>query len=298
MLRASAYRPVLICALSYGSAVAFARMSFEDGSNALTVVTVRCLFSMVAIGIAMRLMGAVPALPRERRLMLALGVVFALNVYAFYKSVELLRVPLAILCFYVYPLLSGLFSALAGLERISARTAGFALVSFAGLALATGASPEAVNLHGVGLALLSAVMIAVLLVVSTRYVAHVEAKTRTFWMMASTSLTLAGATIATDAAAWPVRAHGWAALAAVCVLYAIGVVALFTSASRIGATRTAMMMNLEPVVAISASWLLLGQGLTLLQLLGGGLVIAGVLGSQLLQGPGAPRPPAANPATG
>lgn len=293
MLRASAYRPVILCALCYGTAVTCARMAFEDGSNAVTVVTVRSLFSVLAIGLAMRIMGAVPAAPRERRLLLALGVVFALNVFAFYKSVELLRVPLAILTFYVYPLLSGLFSAMAGLERLTWRTALFALVSFAGLALATGASPEALNPAGIALALLAAILIALLLVVSTRHVSHVDAKARTFWMMASTSVVMSGTTFGTQAAAWPAHLHGWLAMAAVCVLYAVGIVALFTSASRIGPSRTSMMMNLEPVVAISASWLLLGQGLTPTQLLGGVLVIAGVLGSQWRQGTSAPPPPAA-----
>lgn len=267
-------------------------MAFEDGSNAVTVVTVRSVFSVLAIGLAMRFMGSLPATPRERRLLLALGLVFALNVFAFYKSVELLKVPLAILTFYVYPLLSGLLSAAVGLDRLSARTALFALVALAGLALATGASPEAVNLPGNALALLAAVLIAGLLVVSTLRVSHVDAKARTFWMMASTSMVMLAATTATQSAAWPGSARGWGALAAVCVLYAIGIVALFTSASRIGPSRTSMMMNLEPVIAISASWLLLGQGLAPAQLLGGVLVIAGVLGSQLRPGPDSPRPPA------
>jgi drug/metabolite transporter (DMT)-like permease len=35
------------------------------------------------------------------------------------------------------------------------------------------------------------------------------------------------------------------------------------------------------VVAIGGSWLLLGQGLTQVQLFGGALVIAGVIGAQM-----------------
>ena len=254
-------------------------MAFEDGSNALSVVTVRCLFAALAIGVALRVGGTAPTPPRERALLLGLGLLFALNVFSFYKSIELLRVPLAILLFYVYPLLSGIFSALAGLERFNRRTLVFGLVSFAGLALATGASPEALDLTGVGYALLAAVLIAAILVASTRLVAHVDAKGRTFWMMASTSMVLLCVAVAGEAVAWPRSATGWWAVVAVCGLYAIGLVALFTSATRIGPLRTSLIMNVEPVVAISASWLILGQGLAPAQLLGGALVIAGVIGA-------------------
>ena len=258
-----------------------ARVAFEDGSNALTVVTVRCVFAALAIGVALRLSGVPPTPPRSRIQLLALGVIFAFNVFSFYRSIELLRVPLAILSFYVYPLLSGIFSSMAGLEQFSRRTLVYGLVSFAGLALATGASPEAVNLLGLGYAVLAAVLIALLLVVSTRYVSHVDAKGRTFWMMASTSTLLVCATLAADAVAWPRSATGWWAMAAVCALYAVGLVSLFTSATRIGPLRTSLVMNVEPVIAVSASWLILGQGLTPAQILGAALVMAGVIGAQM-----------------
>jgi drug/metabolite transporter (DMT)-like permease len=278
----------------YATSVVAARVAFEDGANTATVVTLRCLFAALAIGVTIRVNARLngrrgATTPRERWLFLALGLVFAVNVYAFYRAVELLKVPLAILAFYVYPLLTGAFSALAGLDRFNPRTIGFALLSLAGLALATGASPEAVDPVGLALALGSGAVIAFLLVVTTRYLNHVDAQRRTFWMMVSTSSLLALATGAGGAALLPRSGTGWLAIAVVCVFYAVGIVALFTSASRIGPLRTALMMNLEPVLAIALSMLVLGQGLSLVQFAGGALVIAGVIGAQLVR---APRPAA------
>ena len=77
-------------------------------------------------------------------------------------------------------------------------------------------------------------------------------------------------------------------MAGVCVMYAIGIVGLYTSAVRIGAVRTALMMNLEPVIAITLSTFVLDQGLTGLQYAGGLLVIVGVIGAQLARSPGVP----------
>jgi drug/metabolite transporter (DMT)-like permease len=281
-LHISDYRHVLTCALVYGLAVVLARFAFEDGSNAATVVSVRCAFAALAIGIALGIDGGQRRTTgRERWLLLGLGLAFALGVFSFYKAIEILRVPLAILVFYVNPLVIGVFGALVGFERLSGRTLLFALVSLAGLALATGASPEAVNAAGIGFAILAAALTAGVLVVSTHRLSHVNAKSRTFWMMIGTSIALAACTLAGDALMWPRSAPGLWAVAGVCVLYAIGLVALFTSATRIGPLRTGLVMNLEPIVAIGGSWLLLGQGLAPAQLAGGALVIAGVIGAQM-----------------
>ncbi len=285
------YAPVLICAVCYAVAVVCARVAFEDGSNASTVVMLRCVFAVLAIGIAVRL-GKAPdtVTARDRRLILSLGLLFAINVYAFYKAIELLRIPLAILIFYVYPLLTGLISAFAGLERLSAPMLLFSLLSLAGLALATGASPETLDPLGVALALFAGAVVALSLVVTTRHVAHVDPLRRTFWMMVSTSASLVAAVVAGQSFAWPHGAVGAAAIGGVCVLYAIGLVGLFTSATRIGPIRTAIMMNLEPVVAIALSTVVLRQGLTGLQYAGGALVITGVIGAQLARRPGAAPP--------
>jgi len=262
-------------------AVVLARFAFEDGANAATVVSVRCAFAAFAIGIALGIGGADKRTTgRERALLLALGIIFALGVFSFYKAIEILRVPLAILVFYVNPLVIGIFGALVGFERLSGRILLFALLSLAGLALATGAAPEAVNAAGVGFAILAAALTAAILVVSTHRLSHVNAKSRTFWMMLSTSATVTAGTLAGDALMWPKSTLGLWAVAGVCVLYAIGLVALFTSAVRIGPLRTGLVMNIEPIIAIGGSWLLLGQGLTPVQLAGGALVIAGVVGAQ------------------
>ena len=263
-----------------------ARLAFENGSNASTVVTLRCLFALIAFGIALRLRkgrGATSA--RDRRFIVILGVLFALNVYAFYKAIELLKVPLAVLIFYVYPLMTGVVSALAGLERMSGRLVAFGLVSLAGMALATGAAPESLDVLGVVLALVAAVIVATTLVLTARHVPHVEPLRRSFWMMFSTSVVLGVAMLGTGSFQWPNSMTGVAGIAGVCVFYAIGLIGLFTSATRIGPIRTAAMMNLEPVIAIALSTVVLHQGLSGLQYAGGVLVMVGVVGAQLSRMP-------------
>lgn len=50
----SAWGTVLTCAVTCAIALVCARIAFEEGSNAATVVTLRCTFAAIAIAIRIR----------------------------------------------------------------------------------------------------------------------------------------------------------------------------------------------------------------------------------------------------
>ncbi|MFN2166514.1 MAG: DMT family transporter, partial [Anaerolineae bacterium] len=58
---------------------------------------------------------------------------------------------------------------------------------------------------------------------------------------------------------------------------AVGYVAWYTSVRRVGSARTAVYSNLTPVVSVLVAWLFLGYKLTVLQFVGGAVVLAGLL---------------------
>ncbi len=66
--------------------------------------------------------------------MLFAGVVFGL-----FAAIALVTVPIAILSYFIYPLITGLLGVLLGIERIGWRGALAALAAFCGLALMIGA---------------------------------------------------------------------------------------------------------------------------------------------------------------
>jgi drug/metabolite transporter (DMT)-like permease len=77
---------------------------------------------------------------------------------------------------------------------------------------------------------------------------------------------------------WPaVGAAAWAGIAySGGLLIALGYVLWSIAVRRIGASRTATLINLNPVVALVAAWLLLGERLDAVQAAGAALVIGGV----------------------
>ena len=75
----------------------------------------------------------------------------------------------------------------------------------------------------------------------------------------------------------PQTVHGWFGFVGVTVFYSFAIIYLYVAMSSIGRLRTALVMNLEPVFAVVFGYLLLGQRLAALQLLGVALVVAAVV---------------------
>jgi drug/metabolite transporter (DMT)-like permease len=62
-----------------------------------------------------------------------------------------------------------------------------------------------------------------------------------------------------------------------------GILFIFVSILRIGPFRTALVMNLEPLIAMVLSALALGDVITPLQALGSGIMLAALVAFQLLR---------------
>lgn len=62
--------------------------------------------------------------------------------------------------------------------------------------------------------------------------------------------------------------------------YCVAIVSMFTAVKWIGPVKTSLMMCVEPLVAISFAIVLLGERLTMQQLIGAALVIVAVVAVQ------------------
>jgi len=180
------------------------------------------------------------------------------------------------------PVMVALASAAFGLEEISRRTWAGVAFCFLGLVvlMRPGAEPAArAGLTGDLLMLVSAACWALYSLVSRRLtlVYSPTAITAVTMAIAAGVLVVIGLP-ALHAQSWSgIRWSGWAGL-----LYsggltiAVAYLAWGVAIRRIGAARTAVLSNLTPVVALVAAWVLLGERLDAEQMLGAGLVIAGI----------------------
>jgi drug/metabolite transporter (DMT)-like permease len=274
--------PALLGASSFACADVVSKIPLRAGADVLTMATVRGFLGVALLFLWLRLVGHSAALGRrEKWVSLGLGVLFAANVFLLFKAIETVTVPIAILTYFVYPLLTGLVAAAIGLEKITWRGATAALAAFLGLALMIGAHPTELAIVGV-LAALGAAGCRVVMLIVTRAALHGADALQITWysMISSTALFVAAALFTLN---WqpPASASGWVGLVVLSVAVTGGIAGVFSSTMRIGPFRTALFMNLEPLLATVGSALFLGEVITPLQALGGAVMIAALVMFQL-----------------
>jgi len=274
--------PVLLGASSFACADVLGKVVLNAGADVLTMSVARGGLGLALLFAWMRWQPpAAPFAPRQRWIALGLGVVFAGNIFLLFKAIETITVPVAILTYFVYPLLTGLAAAATGIEKLSWRGGAAAVAAFLGLALMIGAHPVALAVVGVLAALGAACCRVIMLLVTRAALAGADPLHITWYSLIASTVVLAGAMLATGHWQPPATLGGWAAMVVLSVAVTTGILGVFASTMRIGPFRTALFMNLEPLLTAVGSALFLGEVLTPLQVLGGGIMLAALVMYQL-----------------
>jgi drug/metabolite transporter (DMT)-like permease len=274
--------PVLIAAISFGFADVATKVTLHAQADVLTMALFRGLIGLPFLMLWLSLgTKPVPLTAPARNLSLFIGVLFAGNVYFLFKAIEVMTVPLAILTYFTYPLLTGIAAAAFGVERLGLAGLAAALAAFAGLALMIGAHPGGVALAGLAFALTSASTRVVILLLTRAKLQGADSRMITLWSLAAATGVFAAAALATANWQPPVTGVGWFALIGSSVAMAIAILMIFISTARIGPFRTALFMNLEPLLATIGSAFVLGEVITWVQAIGGAVMIAALVAFQM-----------------
>jgi len=186
-----------------------------------------------------------------------------------------------VLTYFIYPLLTGIGGAAFGIERLSWHGALAAVVAFCGLALAIGAHPQHILLAGLAFAGGAALCRTAFLLIARTELQTLDPRLTTWYSLLSSTAIFAAAAAATVNWQAPHTAYGWIAVAVVSVCTAVAVLTLYISTIRIGPFRSALIMNLEPLIATALSAVLLGEVITPLQGLGAAIMLAALVAFQL-----------------
>jgi probable blue pigment (indigoidine) exporter len=274
--------PGVVAATSFAISNVLSKIVLADGADVLTISVFRGVVGVVLVAAWLKIgTPPVPHTPRARWISLGLGVIFAGVVYGLFAAFARVSVPVAILSYFVYPLITGLLGVLFGLERITWRGALAALVAFAGLALMIRANPEDIALAGVAFAFGSALCRTAILLITRATLQDADPQLTTWYTLLGSTAVLAVAALVTLNWQGPHSAGGWAALAVVGLGTTISVLALFISIKRIGPFRTALIMFLEPLLSTVFSAPVLGEVITPVQALGGAVMLAALVSFQL-----------------
>jgi drug/metabolite transporter (DMT)-like permease len=284
-----AFGLIFLVATSFAFNSTSAGVAYTGGSDALSVLATRSVFAVLALFVFMRLRGVPMRLPpRERRIALALGVPLGLYSYGLLGAIEYIPVALAVLTFYTYPLLTGIVAWLTGQERMTVITAGALVAAFAGLALALDITGGGLNWIGFGLAGFAAVTVTALLILTSRLVGTGgDSRPMTLHMLTTAAIGYVVVAAVRGDFALPETETGWLGFAGVPVFYTFSIIGFFVAAAVIGAVKTSMVMNFEPVASMVLGFLILEQRLAPTQILGAALVVAAIL---VVRSQSAPKP--------
>ena len=276
--------PAITAALSFSVTDILLKVVYNSGMDVLTLVSLRGMLVVSFFWVWLRV--APPIIrhpPRQRRIAILLGLLFAGVMLGLVAAVALLPVSIAILAYFIYPLLTGIGAALTGLERLGWRALLAALAAFAGLALMLGVNLATLAPLGLASAFAAAVCRVVSLLATRAYLNGTDARLTTWYSMVPSTLLFVILWITLGGWHPPQTQAGWIAFVVVSLFSTLSTLLIYISTNTVGPFRTAFAMNLEPLVTALASVWLLGEVFTPLQALGAGVMIASLCAFQFVR---------------
>ena len=279
------YLIVVIAALAFAGNNVFAVLSYEGGTTPLTLITIRMALALIALTILMLVTGrSILLARRERNAALALGVLQAVMSYCLMAAFDHIAVGLAVLIFYLYPVLTALGAWLMRQETLNRGIFIGLIGSFGGLALALGDTGATVSIFGMALAAAAALFMTCVILLSAKILQTDNSRAVTVHMHISGALIFVVISLIAGDFSLPQTDRGWIGLIAVPLFYTIAVATFFAGIAWVGGVRASLVMNLEPIASIALGFILLGQALSERQLLGAAIVIMAVTAVKWLSG--------------
>jgi drug/metabolite transporter (DMT)-like permease len=278
----------LLCvgsAAGFGAMAVFGKLAYEEGTTVGTLLAVR--FSLAALmfwGLVIaggELRDLRKLTRRDVAIALGLGAFgYAAQAGCFFAALDRIDASLLSLLLYTFPAMVAVAAIVLGRERAdSRRFAALGLASVGLVLVLANAKAGAIDAPGAALALGAAMIYTTYILVSQ----GISGRTRPTLLSAivcsgaAVTLTL-GSSLLGDLRPGEVTAAGWGWLAGISVVSTVAAVSLFFAGlKRVGPTTASILSTVEPVVTVILAFLVFGELLGALQLVGGGLVIAAVL---------------------
>lgn len=220
-------------------------------------------------------------LPRVR--LMILGFMLSTGALAAFYGLSLIETGMYVILFRTYPVMVLIFSAMLG-EALPPRAWLVLVLVLAGVSLMV-LDPSQVDVTfntarwvGVGVAFYNAFVIAWYNIGQQRVIRGHSAKIRaSAWTLTGALFTLVPLMLWKGLQPIPNWQTFGAELGLALVSTVIPLIAIYEGISRLGASRFVLIGSVEPMLALLLAWLLFGEILTPIQLLGGGLILLSVV---------------------
>jgi len=267
---------IAISAASFGTLAIFGRFLYADGLDTFTMLFLR--FSFAAFIMAFILFLRKEPLPRGKILLQLIGMGalgYVGQSFSYLSAIKYASAGLVALLLYLYPMFVFILSVIVLREKATWIKIVAIILALIGTALTV--DPAGGQLNGILLAISSALIYSVYIIVGTSVMKHVSAVQSSLVIFASAG-TVYGILTAANGAHVPSTNSGWLGIAGIVVIATVIPVATFLAGlERIGPTDAAMLSTLEPVVTVLLAGWIFGERLETITILGGSLILVAVV---------------------
>jgi drug/metabolite transporter (DMT)-like permease len=276
---------VLVSAACFGAMAIFGKLAFAAGVTSESLVLIRFTAAALLLGVLLVLRPSLrrhagsdprPALPA---VLIALGLGafgYAVQASLYFAALERLDAALVALVLYTFPVMVTVGAVLLGRERFAASRAVALATATVGTGLVlAGAGGLGFDGRGVLLAFGAAMTYTVYILVADTVLDRLAPVVLTTLVMTGAAVALAVRAAVSGRFAVSSDASGWVWIGCIVVLSTVlAVLAFFAGLRRTGPSTASILSTFEPVVSAGLAALVLGELLTLVQLLGGLLVLS------------------------
>jgi DME family drug/metabolite transporter len=268
----------LVSAVFFAMSNTLAGVAYKGGSNPFTLSATRFILPSILLFFILMVSGKAVILGRRPAVIAAfLGIVSVVYTFALLMAIELLPVTIAILIFYLFPILTAFILAAFGSARLTARMLVSTFIVFFGLSLALAVQFGELNVIGMLAGLVSAIGFAVVCSVSNRLMYDQDSRLVTLYLSAAATVTMIVVSCFVDNIQFPLTTAGWTGFLLSNVLYAAAIIGFYRSIAMVGASMATFFVNLEPIVVIGAGYIFLNQMISSWQMVGVAIVVGALI---------------------
>jgi drug/metabolite transporter (DMT)-like permease len=275
---------IVASAAGFATLAIFIKFAYAAGANVITIVAVRFLIAALFLGLVLKMRGISLFVGKKMAIQLCLmgAIGYGSMSVLFATSLKYLPASLSSMLLYTYPALVSLLSFALGDEIFSLKKGLALAVCFVGLVLVLGVSYAELHPVGILLGLGSAVMYSCYIVIGNRLLKNVNPLVTTTYVCAAAATTFILIGLVTGDIILTLPLQGWLAILGIALFPTlIGILGFFAGMAHIGAANASIISTVEPLLTVILAAILLSETITLLQTIGGTLIISGILILQL-----------------
>jgi drug/metabolite transporter (DMT)-like permease len=276
-LRRAGVAWIVLSAAGFGAMAIFAKLAYRDGVSLTTMLFLRFAIAgtlLAAWGLATRMHW-----PRGRdlALLVAMGAVgYVGQSFSYFSALRHASAGLVAMLLYLYPAIVTLLSAVLFRRAVGIGRAAAVAAALAGTALAVGGDLYSEPV-GIALGIAAALIYSVYILVGEGVMARVGSLPAATVVVIAAAATY-GIAAGVSGLALPQSTTGWAAVLAIAVFSTLlAILGFFKGLERLGAADASTLSAMEPIITLGLAALVLGESMTITQLLGGALILAAVI---------------------